>query len=61
MITLNPQPALNQQLRSVDRTAATPVEAQPETSAVDLLDPAFDHFDSLLEDLPEDFNGILVY
>ncbi len=61
MITINPQPALNAQLPSVDRTVTGTVEEKQDTAALDSLDMTLTELDDLLEDLPEDFNGILVY
>lgn len=62
MITPNPQPALkNVPASPVDQAVARTVEAKPDTAAHEAMEMTWEGFDDLLDDLPEDFNGILVY
>lgn len=61
MITHNPQPALNVKLSSADRAVAGSVEEKQDSAKLDSVEMTLTELDDLLEELPEDFNGILVY
>ena len=61
MITLNPQPALEIQSSLLDHAVAGPVEENRNGATLAAPEMDLAAFDDLLEDLPDDFNGILVY
>lgn len=61
MITPNPQPALNVEPSSANRAVAGSVEETHDGAGLASVKMTLTEFDDLLEDLPEDFNGILVY
>lgn len=61
MFTSDPQPALNFHLSSADRPVVKAAEARWDTPTITSHDLTSAELDDLLGDLPEDFNGILVY